>query len=97
MRRIPLASSTLASIRYFPQGRELEVEFGSGKIYRYLNVPPEVYTELLAAPSKGAYYNFNIRNRFPFHQLSLLSSAQSGAVLKNYVALGGFACPGHSG
>ncbi len=79
MPRIPLASSTLASALYFPKGRELEVEFRSGEIYRYLDVPPQVYTELLAAPSKGNYYNFHIRKRFPFHQLSLFSSAQTGA------------------
>ena len=93
MHRIPLTSSTLASVLYFPQGRELEVEFRSGAIYRYLDVPPNVYTELLDSPSKGAYYNFNIRKRFPFHQLSLFSAPQTGAPLKNYVALGESACP----
>ena len=80
MRRIPLESSTLASVLYLPKSRELEVEFRSGQIYRYQDVPPQCYRELMAAKSKGAYYNFNIRKRFSFQQLSQSPSAQTGAV-----------------
>ena len=78
MHRIPLESSSLVSVLYVPNRRELEVEFLSGEIYRYLEVPPRAYRELLTASSKGGYYNLNIRNRFPFQQLSLLPSAQTG-------------------
>jgi hypothetical protein len=80
MRRIPLESSTLASVLYLPKSRELEVEFRSGQIYRYRNVPPHSYHELMAARSKGAYYNFNIRNHFSFQQLGQSLSAKTGAV-----------------
>ena len=78
--RIPLESSTPASVLYLPKHRQLELEFRSGEIYRYLDVPPQVYSELLAAPSKGIYFNSNIRKQFPFHQLSRFPSAQAGAV-----------------
>jgi hypothetical protein len=77
MRRIPLESSTLASALYLPESRELEVEFHSGEIYRYLSVPPQAYYDLLAAPSKGGYYNFNIRNRFDFQKLCRSYSARN--------------------
>jgi hypothetical protein len=77
--RISLDSSTLASVLYLPSHRQLELEFRSGEIYRYLDVPPQAYRELLAAPSKGIYFNSNIRNEFPFLQLSF-PSAQPGAV-----------------
>ena len=54
--RISLESSTLASVLYLPTQRELELEFRSGEIYRYLDVSPQAYNELLAAPSKGFYF-----------------------------------------
>jgi hypothetical protein len=78
--RIPLESSTLASVLYLPTQRELELEFRSGEIYRYLDVPSQTYKELLAAPSKGFYFNSNIRKQFAFHQLSRLPSARTVTV-----------------
>jgi hypothetical protein len=80
MHRIPLESSALASVLYLPQSRELEVAFLSGEIYRYLDVPPQAFWQLLAAPSKGSYYNFNIRKRFSFLKLNIFTSAQPGSV-----------------
>jgi hypothetical protein len=77
--RISLDSSTLASVLYLPKRRQLELEFRSGEIYRYLEVPPQAYRELLAAPSKGFYFNSNIRRKFTFIQFSS-PSAESGAV-----------------
>lgn len=76
--RILLESSTLASVLYLPAHRELQVAFRSGEIYRYLDVPTEVYRELLAAPSKGIYFNSNIRTRFAFRQLNRFLAAQAG-------------------
>jgi hypothetical protein len=78
--RIPLESSILASVLYLPTQRELELEFRSGEIYRYLDVPSQTYNELLAAPSKGSYFNSNIRKQFAFHQLSRLASARTVTV-----------------
>src|ERR1035438_3143099 len=68
--RIPLESSTPASVLYLPTHRQLELEFRSGQIYRYLDVPPQAYRDLLAAPSKGICFNSNIRSTFTFLQLS---------------------------
>lgn len=65
-RRTRVASSLLASVAYWPH-QTLELEFRSGVVYRYFTVPPVVVAELLAADSKGAYFNRRIRNRFP-HQ-----------------------------
>ncbi len=79
LRRIRLESSTLASVLYLPDERELEAEFRSGKIYRYFDVPPQTYHELLAAPSKGIYFNSNIRTRFIFQQLNRSTSTHADA------------------
>jgi hypothetical protein len=39
----------------------LEIEFLSGSLYLYRDVPEPVYTGLMAAPSKGRYFWANIR------------------------------------
>jgi hypothetical protein len=58
MRRIPVPSTSIASIGYVPKNRELEIEFrASGDVYRYFNVPTEEYAAFMAAESKGTYLN----------------------------------------
>ena len=68
MPRIPLESSLLASAAYASDAT-LELEFCNGSIYRYFAVPPEVFEALLAAPSKGTYFNQSIRDHFPFQRV----------------------------
>jgi hypothetical protein len=58
MRRIPVPSTSIASIGYIPAKRELEIEFrASGDVYRYFDVPPEEHAAFMAAESKGSYLN----------------------------------------
>jgi hypothetical protein len=58
MRRIPVRSTSIASIGYLPAERELEIKFrSSGDVYRYFDVPGEEYAAFLAAESKGTYLN----------------------------------------
>jgi hypothetical protein len=58
MRRIPVPSTSIASIGYVPKNRELEIEFrASGDVYRYFDVPTEEYAAFMAAESKGIYLN----------------------------------------
>lgn len=70
MRPTMLDSSLLASVQYDPHRRHLDVEFRSGQCYRYFNVPALCYRKLLAADSKGQYFNRTIRNCFPYQNLS---------------------------
>jgi lysyl-tRNA synthetase class 2 len=58
-----LDSSVLAAATYAPDGI-LELEFRTRTVYRYFAVPPAVFQDLIAAPSKGKYFNRNIRNHF---------------------------------
>jgi len=66
LQRLPVDSSSLASIGYSAAERVLEVEFRHGAVYRYLKVAPETYEALLAADSKGRYFNDAIRGHHPF-------------------------------
>ena len=60
MNRIPVASSNIRSIGYDRQSATLEVEFTSGDVYQYLNVPEHLYNGLLQAASPGQFLNINI-------------------------------------
>lgn len=86
MQRVQLESTLLASARYHPRSRLLDVAFRSGELYRYFNVPANCYEELLNAESKGQYFNQFIRNCYPYKHLSRPSSpvvlARSNKALK---------------
>ena len=71
-----LDSSALAWVRYLPEQRVLQVGLRTGRDYAYFDVPPEIYSELLAAESKGRYYNHHIRNEFEFSGIRRLRNAQ---------------------
>ncbi len=65
MKRIPVESSSVASVGYDSATFELEIEFHNGRCYRYAQVPAAAYRLLLQAPSIGAYVNQVIIPRFP--------------------------------
>lgn len=67
--RTPVRSSLLSSIGYSID-TTLELEFRSGAIYRYFEVPQAVFEALIAAESKGAFFNRNVRSRFRYHRLA---------------------------
>jgi hypothetical protein len=63
--RLPVDSSALLSVGYSKEQHILEVEFRKeGLIYRYLDVPENVFHQLLGASSKAGYYNENIRGHY---------------------------------
>ena len=64
IRRHEVASSVLAAVSYDTGKRVLELEFHSGAIYRYLEVPEEIFNRLLAAESKGQFFGAAIRDKF---------------------------------
>ena len=67
--RVFVESTSLASIMFSSEHNVLEVQFRNGLAYEYFGVPTAVYSELLAAPSKGAFLSRFIRNRFPYRRL----------------------------
>jgi hypothetical protein len=67
--RTAVESSVLSSVAY-STAATLELEFRSGAIYRYFAVPPAVFEHLIAAESKGAYFNRHVRDRFRYQRLA---------------------------
>ena len=70
MDRIPVASSSIASIGYDEVSVVLEIEFVHGGVYQYFGVPEHVYQELMGASSMGAYFHNQIRNGFSTAKVS---------------------------
>ncbi|HEV2846812.1 MAG TPA: KTSC domain-containing protein [Thermoanaerobaculia bacterium] len=68
MRRTPVASSAISSVGYDERKSMLEVEFQSGAVYEYFDVPPKVWRELQAADSKGRFLSRRIRDRYRFER-----------------------------
>ena len=65
--RIPhqyVESTAIASIGYSKRRHILEIEFVNGAVYRYLEITPSVYRELMIANSKARYYDLNIKGNY---------------------------------
>lgn len=58
----PVVSSNISSIGY--DYGTLHVKFHSGGLYRYVNVPPNIYHNLMSASSHGTYYNEYIKGKY---------------------------------
>ena len=70
MNAIPVESSTLETIAYDNTRELLQLEFNSHTFYLYFGVPATVHEGLMYAPSKGGYFNRNIRGKFPYRRIS---------------------------
>lgn len=64
--RIPIDSSNISSIGYAETSTTLEVEFHSGAVYQYFDVPLNVYQGIMEAGSKGQYFAQHIKGYFRF-------------------------------
>jgi hypothetical protein len=55
--------------------RVLEIQFESGRVYQYFNVPEDVYEEMLNSDSKGKYFNSHIRGKYEYQEIELKARA----------------------
>jgi lysyl-tRNA synthetase class 2 len=78
MRREAVESTTMKSVGYESKSKVLEIEFGSGVVYQYLEVPKKVYEGLRRAESKGQYFNGEIRDEYEFVRVGARRRATAG-------------------
>jgi hypothetical protein len=66
-----LDSEALSFVHYDERKHELFAAFRGKKRrnYVYEAVPPETYSRLMAAGSKGAWFNAHIRDRYKFREV----------------------------
>jgi lysyl-tRNA synthetase, class II len=62
---------------YDPEARILQIEWRSGHVYDYAEVPERVYRALKASRSAGHYFNKQIRDRFTYQRILPISEHTS--------------------
>ena len=65
-----MPSTAIAEIGYDHERERLTVTFVTGRIYEYVDVPPEVAASFQSAFSKGTFFNNYIRDRYDFRELT---------------------------
>jgi len=63
-----MPSTVISEFHYDQSSRELIITFVSGLIYRYKNVPEEVYLDFKTYREKGIFFNKNIKGKFDFEK-----------------------------
>jgi hypothetical protein len=69
VKRDPVSSSNIVSVGYDAPSETLEIEFMSGSVYQYYNVPQSIYDAFIAAPSAGQFFAYQIKNAFPYSRV----------------------------
>jgi hypothetical protein len=64
IKRERVLSRGLAAVGYSRHLHALEIQFVNGAVYRYLDVPLDVYRKLMAANSKARFYDENVRRKY---------------------------------
>jgi hypothetical protein len=63
-------SSVVAEINYDPHTCVLRINFVSGMIYEYLDVPENIYLEMKGSGAKGIYLNQHIKGKYAFKKVT---------------------------
>ncbi|MEK7473447.1 MAG: KTSC domain-containing protein [Patescibacteria group bacterium] len=69
MYRTSVNSTNITSIGYDAPSSVLEVEFTSGEVYQYFNVPEYLYQQFVNAPSHGQFLNEHIRYQYRYQKV----------------------------
>lgn len=65
-----MPSTAIRRIEYRPEQAALDIEFVTGRVYRYFAVPEAVAKGFRRVRSKGGYFNRALRDRFEFVRLA---------------------------
>ena len=64
-------SSQIVSIGYNANTRTLRIEFKNKSYYDYSDVPPELFQQLMASPSKGKFFHATIKGKFEYRKIEI--------------------------
>jgi hypothetical protein len=63
-------SSQIFAVGYDPEKKTLRVQFHSGGIYDYADVPEQVHTNMLAAKSAGSFLHTHVKGKYQYKRLN---------------------------
>jgi lysyl-tRNA synthetase class 2 len=78
MRFTGMPSTVIRRFDYHPDSRALDVEFVTGRRYRYQEVPAEVAEAFKGAFAKGRFFNARIRDHYACAELDLEAPDELG-------------------
>lgn len=64
MERVHVTSGLVISVGYDVDTSSMEIEFTTGRNYRYFNVPQSVYEDFIFSESHGRFFNSYIRDLY---------------------------------
>ena len=67
-------SQAISQVEYDASTRTLFIRFSSGQWYAYLDVAPAAFAAMTLAPSKGRFFQDEVRNRYTYLKLDLSPS-----------------------
>ena len=62
-------SSNIESFWYEDDSKMLHVRFRNESLYRYSEVPQDIFYNFMESESKGKYFNKNIRTSFKYEKV----------------------------
>jgi hypothetical protein len=65
-----MPSTVISNITYDAVTTTLRITFISGMIYKYKNVPEEIYRALKTSDAKGIYLNRHIKGKYEFEKIT---------------------------
>jgi len=69
MNRTAITANGIAQVGYEQGSEILEIEFTSGKVFQFFNVPEKMFNQFMNTPQKEFYYERNIYERFPYKRV----------------------------
>ena len=64
-----MPSTVIRNYHYDPDARELTITFVSGRKYIYFDVPHEKFSAFVHAPSRGPFFNREIRDAYNYREV----------------------------
>jgi hypothetical protein len=65
-----MPSTVIRNFAYNVATRQLAVTFATGRVYAYANVPPDVVSAFRNSPSKGRFFNTEIRDNYDCREVT---------------------------
>ncbi len=71
MERVAVHSRDIAIVGYDADKKTLEVAFRAGGVYRFSDVPSDIYQAFMTSDSYGRFFQQHIRGQFPYSKIHL--------------------------
>ena len=63
-------SAVIASVGYDAASSTMDIEFKTGRVYRFFLITRTIYDTLMSSHSVGRHFNAEIRDRFPNREIT---------------------------